>query len=162
MPLTFNVRHLEQKDLHLQGELSANELELNGVDELIRVDQPVRYDLHVQRLENAVLVQGRVTATLACECVRCLKPFTQPLELPQFACLLELTGDNAVRLDNDSVDLTPILREDMLLAFPQHPLCKTDCGGLQKPGLGRSQSPGAEADTTSSPWDALNKLKLND
>ena len=65
-----------------------------------------------------------------------------------------------VELINDSVDLTPYLREDIFLAFPQHPLCKSDCRGLaaRKPETGRRvDSPQAGA----SPWAALDKLKLD-
>ena len=36
-----------------------------------------------------------------------------------------------VAIENDCVDLTPFVREDILLEFPQHPLCKPDCGGLK-------------------------------
>jgi uncharacterized metal-binding protein YceD (DUF177 family) len=58
------------------------------------------------------------------------------------------------------VDLTPFLREDILLELPQHPLCKPDCSGLKKPKAGKSKknSPGATAD--SSAWSELDKLKF--
>ena len=45
---------------------------------------------------------------------------------------LPLVGEEKVAVDNDCVDLTPYLREDILLAFPQHPLCEPDCRGLPK------------------------------
>ncbi len=38
----------------------------------------------------------------------------------------------AVPIKNDCVDLTPWVREDILLGFPQHPLCRPDCGGLKE------------------------------
>ena len=48
---------------------------------------------------------------------------------------LPLEGEEEVPVINDCVDLTPYMREDILLAFPQHPLCEPDCGGLQaQPG----------------------------
>jgi uncharacterized metal-binding protein YceD (DUF177 family) len=44
---------------------------------------------------------------------------------------LPLEGEDKVPVDNDCVDLTPFVREDILLEFPQHPLCKPDCGGIE-------------------------------
>ena len=40
------------------------------------------------------------------------------------------------------VDLTPELRESILLALPSHPVCRTDCGGLC-PRCGRRLAEGA-------------------
>ena len=61
----------------------------------------------------------------------------------------------------DSVDLTPYIREDIVLALPTHPLCRKDCPGL--PGMAKQTLRTADTSTssgTSSPWDELNKLKL--
>jgi uncharacterized protein len=160
-PLIVNLRHLAKRDLLLQGELSGEELELNGLDDLIRVSAPVRYDLQVQKMEESILVQGHVATTLDCQCVRCLKPFPVPLNIAHVTLNLPLAGEEAVPLDGDLVDLTPYLREDIVLAFPQHPLCDPGCAGLQKrPASETEAQPGEQSQTTSSPWAALNKLKL--
>lgn len=162
MPLLFNIRHLERKPLVLRGELPAAELELDGIDELIRVGRPLRHDLEVERHERSILVHGRLELQLQCECVRCLKAFEQRLELADWACLLPLEGEDKVLVTNDCVDLTPYMREDILLTFPQHPLCESGCRGLPatprtsvKPPSGASQT-----EVISSAWAELNKLKL--
>src|ERR1041384_890940 len=117
MPLLFNVRYLEkQQTLSLAGELSPAELEVESLDELVRTELPLRYDLEVQELDDSILVQGSLRLTLRCECARCLKPFTQELNLDDWACHLPLQGEEKVLISNDSVDLTPYLREDILLA----------------------------------------------
>ena len=54
MPLTFNLRHLEKRDLELEGELSAEELDLDGIDEIVDVPGPVRYELVAERLSQSV------------------------------------------------------------------------------------------------------------
>src|ERR1051326_3038427 len=116
MPLLFNVRHLEkQQTLSLAGELSPAELELESLDELVEAKSPLRYDLELQELEGSILVQGSLRLTLRCECARCLKPFVQELILDDWACHLPLKGEEKVPISNDSVDLTPYLREDILL-----------------------------------------------
>ena len=163
MPLQINLRHLEEKNLTLQGELAAAELELESLDELIGVRRPLCYDLEVEKLEHNVLVQGKLHITLDCECARCLKPFDYALNLDQWVCHLPLEGEEAAVVAGDCIDLTPYLREDILLAFPQHPLCEPDCGGLagSQRGPGPEPSGLAKSTTTSSAWAELNKLKFD-
>jgi len=162
MPLLFNIRHLDQKDLSLQGELPVAELALDDVDELIHLPSPLRHDLEVQKLGSSVLVRGSLRLTLRCECARCLKVFSYELELPQWSCHLPLSGEDSVTVVNDCVDLTPYLREDILLEFPQHPLCEPECGGLLKAPPGKAKQSGKPVDpgAGSSVWAELDKLKL--
>ncbi len=155
--ITVNLRHLEKQDLHLKGELPVEALDFGVKDEMIRLEQPLRYDLQVEKLHDAVLAAGSLRLTLDCECVRCLKQFKSQLSLPHWACHLPLTGEDRVSIDNDSVDLTPYVREDMLLEFPQHPLCKPDCAGLKKP---KAKKAAGKVESRSSAWAELDKLKL--
>ena len=151
MPVRFNLRQLEEKNLRLQGAVPSVELELEHLDELIHVVGPVNYDVEVQRMESGVLVQGRLWLEVDCECVRCLKRYRQVLEVKDWATLLPLEGEDEVPVLNDSVDLTPYLREDMVLAFPQHPLCSPACGGLVEKGSeGRSGAVERSANSGSS------------
>jgi uncharacterized metal-binding protein YceD (DUF177 family) len=87
--------------------------------------------------------------------VRCLKSFEYQIELDHWAVHLPLEGEEKVSHKGDFVDLTPWVREDMLLEFPQHPLCQMDCGGLRK----SEKKPAAKQDAQST-WAELNKLKL--
>ena len=160
MPIRVNLRHLEAHEVHLQGELSAEDLNLEVHDQMIEARQPLKYDLEVQKLEHNLLAQGSLSLVLDCKCVRCLKPFEFLLELDHWTVHLPLLGEEAVPVLNDCVDLTPYIREDIVLALPQHPLCEPECKGLPAPhkglalgGLGKEQPP-------SSAWAELNKLKL--
>lgn len=154
MSLKINLRHLEAHDVHLTGELPVKELDFGLRDEMIRAEKPLCYDLHVEKLHNALLVQGKLELMLNCQCVRCLKPFQKKMSLGNWALHLALVGGEKVSVDNDCVDLTPFVREDILLEFPQHPLCKPGCVGLKKINT-RSRS-----ELKSSAWTELNKLKL--
>ena len=162
MPITFNLRQLEEDSLQLIGEMPTAELELETMDELIKTSHPLTYDLEIQILENAILARGLIELTLDCECVRCLKPFPFLIQLTEWACHLPMEGDDKVPVVNDCVDLTPHIREDIVLAFPQHPLCKPDCSGLANTQKEPEKGPGAAAkpESSSSAWSALDKLKL--
>jgi uncharacterized metal-binding protein YceD (DUF177 family) len=151
--ILVNLRHLESHELHLKGELPVEELELDLHDEMLRADKPLQYDLDVEKLHDAVLVQGKLDITLACQCVRCLKPFPMRLSLGHWALHLPLEGEDKATVDNDCIDLTPFVREDILLEFPQHPLCKPECSGLKK--ISKKNH-----DENESAWSKLNKLEL--
>ena len=162
MPLLINLRHLEKKDLQLKGELTPQELELADITGVVEMIEPLKYDLEAEKLENALLVQGTLKLKLDCECVRCLKPFKYKIQLDNWAAHLPLKGDEKVEVINDCVDLTEPIREDILLAFPQHPLCKEDCKGLPAGSAAKLKkvSGAGKIEEQSSAWAELDKLKL--
>jgi len=75
---------------------------------------------------------------------------------------LPLEGEESVPVVNDCVDLTPYVREDILLEFPQHPLCDAECRGLPNSISGKATKPlkSDQAETGSTAWSELNKLKF--
>jgi len=160
MPLLVNLRHLEKHDLTLKGELPAEELDIDTRDEMVQLAEPLRYHLEVQKLTDALLTRGKLVLPLTCECVRCLKSFEYRLELPDWTCHIPLEGEEKTPIVSDCVDLTPFLREDILLELPQHPLCKPDCGGLKKPKVGKSKQNSLGVTPDSSAWSELDKLKF--
>ena len=160
-PLAVNLRHLKDKSVVLQGEISAEELQIECLDELVHARAPLKYDVEVEMLESNLLVQGTLKITLECECARCLKPFSYPLTLEDWVCHVPLQGEEAAPTINDCVDLTPYVREDTLLAFPQHPLCKPECGGLPPTPHSLKPEPGGEPKPTASAWAELNKLRFD-
>jgi uncharacterized protein len=160
MPLIVNLRHLEEKDAVLRGELSLDELDLDVRDDMVKVTQPLRHDLEVQLLDGGLLLRGSLRLVLECRCVRCLKPFTRELELKAWMRHLPLEGEERVPVVNDCADLTPYVREDMLLELPRHPLCKPDCGGLIKTKTSEAKSGGGGDERIPSAWAELDRLKL--
>jgi uncharacterized metal-binding protein YceD (DUF177 family) len=162
MSLVVNLRQLDAYDVRLKGTLAVEEMDIDTRDEVIQVAQPLEHDLEVQKLENSILVQGHLHLNLECQCVRCLKRFQYCLELESWTCHLPLQGEDRVAVVNDCVDLTPYVREDILLEFPRHPLCNAECRGLPKTSVGKSKNTSGTGKTEvgSSAWAELNKLKL--
>jgi uncharacterized metal-binding protein YceD (DUF177 family) len=73
------------------------------------------------------------------------------IEVPGFAVHIELHGP-------ETVDLTPLMREDLLLNLPAHPRCDRDGNRVCK----GKQLETVEQDTKRKlDWSALDKLKLN-
>lgn len=162
MPLLVNLRHLQAHNAHLQGELSVEDLDIDSRDEVIQVNQPLQYDLEVQKIEGGLLLQGRLHVLLDCRCVRCLKAFQTPVDLKHWTFLVPLEGEEMAPVVSDCVDLTPFVREDILLEFPRHPVCDPECRGLPKTYAGKPKKPGGAGKTEagSPAWAELNKLKF--
>ena len=162
MPLSVNLRHLEAHNIRLAGSLPIAELDLDPRDEVIQVCHPLEHDLEIQKLEDGLLVQGHLSLALECECVRCLKHFQYHLQINRWTCHLPLQGEDAVTVVSDCVDLTPYVREDILLEFPRHPLCNPECRGLpgMSAGTSGSSSDVGKTEMGSPAWAELNKLKF--
>lgn len=100
---------------------------------------PVELDLRLEAVMEGVLITGSAAATLEGECVRCLEPIRDEFEV-RFQELFvyddirdsaEAEEDDEVSmLEDDLVDLEPLLRDAVVLALPFQPLCQDDCPGL--------------------------------
>lgn len=162
MPVTINLHHLKKKSQVLQGEMAITELQFEGMDDCVQLGLPLTYELEAQLLSGAVLVRGSLQIILHCTCVRCLKSFDKEIRLDDWICELGFEGETGVKLTNDCVDLTPHIREDILLAFPQHPLCEAESCRIPdlKVNQGQRAQPSRPVEDSGSPWAALDKLKL--
>lgn len=87
---------------------------------------------------EGVLVSGTVHAEVAGECGRCLDPFTDTLSVamqelfvyPGSTTDATTEDDEVSRLEQDLLDLEPVIRDAVVLALPMTPLCEPDCRGL--------------------------------
>jgi uncharacterized protein len=95
-------------------------------------------DLRLESVSEGVLVSGRATAPLAGECGRCLREIQDRLDVRyqemyayRHSTTEETTDEDEVgRIHGDLIDLEPALRDAVVLALPNHPLCRADCPGL--------------------------------
>jgi len=110
--------------------------------EVLRVPEgsEVEIDLRLEAVMEGVLVTGTATAGLEGECVRCLEPISDDVEVTFQELYVyddqghvptdEAEDDGVSRLVDDLVDLEPLLRDAVVLALPFQPLCEDDCPGL--------------------------------
>ncbi|NGO39614.1 hypothetical protein G4L39_09430 [Limisphaera ngatamarikiensis] len=160
-PLQVSLERLVREEVRLAGTLTAEELELETRDAMIAVAGPLRYAFQVTRVTNDLLLEGRLEIELDCTCVRCLRPVRHRVLLEDWRCVVPLTGPERVIPEGDVVDLTPYVRDDILLAFPLHPLCEPGCPGLLHSESGRAASTGfQEGWGAPSVWSKLDELNL--
>ena len=90
--------------------------------------------LRISRTAQGLLLQARMRAESQAECGRCLELYVQSLEV-EFTelyafSLNSVTESGLLVPETGVIDLSPIIREEMLLAFPLNPICRPDCRGL--------------------------------
>lgn len=116
---------------------------------------------------EGVLVTGSASAALAGECARCLEPISDEVEV-RFQELFvyddhDVDPDEELEvsmLQDDLVDLEPLLRDAVVLALPFQPLCTEDCPGLcAECGARLADDPDHGHDEAVDPrWQALSTL----
>jgi uncharacterized protein len=99
--------------------------------------------VRLMRTNHGVLVQGSLEGETQVACSRCLAPVPVALDVQVeevFMPTIDMaTGrsikpeeeDEALWIDEHHIlDLSEVLRQDVLLELPPHVLCKEDCRGL--------------------------------
>lgn len=126
---------------------------------------PVELDLRLESVVEGVLVSGTATVQLRGECVRCLGPISDELEVEIQELYVypgvEPDNDLASRLEGDLIDLEPLLRDAVVLDLPFQPLCREDCAGLcVECGANLNESPDHHHGQDLDPrWAALRTLE---
>lgn len=117
----------------VQGEVPAPEGMGNDVIG-VPAGSPVRLDLRFEAVVEGILVTGVAGLQLAGECARCLSPISgeQEIEVQELFLFPDKEPEDveASRVEGDSVDLEPVLRDAAVLELPFIPLCRVDCAGL--------------------------------
>lgn len=161
-------RELARLDLERQGP-GRSSLELSGEVRLDwGPDRPgeasVQGRLQVDNLDSRFLLSGELSASGRGECARCLEPCEIRWQVPVECMVLrdvdsdEGQADSMVILQQTGeVDLREVIRESLLLAFPQTPLCRDSCLGLcPHCGINRNEGRCDCEDTPTDPrWEGL-------
>lgn len=127
--------------------------------------EEIELDDHEARLKNAARVAGKLTgriaetdvegtiqAELELECTRCLQKIDKKFEIPFSAAFV--TAENYTQakeaelsakdldvsvFEGNEIDLTELVREQILLNLPEQIFCREDCKGLcEKCGANRN------------------------
>ena len=151
--MKIHLRQIHADGLHLEGEEECPIPDLAAED--VRCTGALRYALDLGISEGALWATGSLTQPVELRCVRCLEPFPFDIEAKAFSIHLDLTGPEVV-------DLTPYVREDILLNLPAHPHCDRE-GGKKCPAETKMAiAPSPSEDGKRQPdWSALDKLKLS-
>ncbi len=148
------------KDIDVEVDSSLLEL---GDKRIATQDVPVLF--HLESTNTGIVVRGTVSAEYHDTCRRCLKDVSDRAAVDISEIYQrEITDPDAYLLEGEQLNLAPLVREHLLLALPDAPLCRADCPGLC-PVCGADKSNPAEADCGCSVaaadprWAALEALR---
>jgi uncharacterized protein len=119
------------RDVQLPAALGIDVIGVAAGDHII-------LDVRLESVVEGVLVSGTASMTVTGQCARCLDPLNDRLEValtelfayPDTATDGTTDPDEVSRVVDGLVDLEPVVRDAVLLALPQAPLCSEDCLGL--------------------------------
>jgi len=151
--MKVHLKQIPPEGLHLEGEEDCliADLESEGV----RCAGPMRYQIDVGVAEGSLWANGSLKQPVELTCVGCLEKFVHKIKVPAFAVHTELHGP-------ETVDLSPFMREDILLNLPAHPRCDREGGRVCKvTSTGEAAATKEErAAKREHDWGELDKLKI--
>jgi uncharacterized protein len=151
------VDQIREGGLHLDqpfGQEQVARALQEGGDTGFRAARGFQLEVDLQKVASGVVVRGSFEAEVVAPCKRCLKEvavalpvsFTLNLVDEQLANDAGLDGEEGGAaepagsftlddadeevFDGKTIDLDPIVREQVLLALPMYALCSEDCKGL--------------------------------
>jgi len=148
--LTFNVAQLLKESVGATRSATVvadvyrlvPELAESGVPDV--VEQPeLSGRVRLMLTGDGILAQGDLSAELTLPCSRCLEPVVVPIDIELeevFTPTIDVITGQAIKSEEDDralwidehhiLDLSEVLRQDVLVAVPMHPVCREDCRGL--------------------------------
>lgn len=146
--MKFNVAQLLKSPAGASREHDLDD-DISGIDPGLEVVKPLTGRVKLLRTNEGILVTGHAQTQVCVPCRRCLTPTMVAVEFDlqeQFCPSIDLiTGatiqmedgeDLATRIDSrHMLDLTEVVRQNLLLSVPLSPLCDLQCRGLC-PGCG--------------------------
>jgi uncharacterized metal-binding protein YceD (DUF177 family) len=150
-----HLKQIPPEGLHLEGDEDCLIADLES--EGIRCAGPMQYNIDLGVAEDSLWANGSLKQPVELTCVGCLEKFVQVVQVPAFAVHTELHGP-------ETVDLSPFMREDILLNLPAHPRCDADgtrkCKVTAKLRDVSQEDRKRRAAKREHDWEALDKLKL--
>ncbi|PWU07507.1 MAG: hypothetical protein C5B47_06035 [Verrucomicrobia bacterium] len=115
---------------------------------------PLKYRLEGNVSKGELYIMGVLSLKVRLQCVACLRFFEYNIHIDNLLLQIPLDG-------RESVDLTPLVREDILLALPLYPRCDStrerSCAITFPTEAKAVDGERSESDTA---WEALKKLNI--
>jgi uncharacterized protein len=147
----------EYRDVDVTGHLGEARTELATL-----VDHPIEARLRLESVVEGILVTGSVEGDAVLTCARCLKEIRSraSVEVTElFARPGTDVEEEAYPIEGVEIDLSPMLRDALVLSLPLNPVCETACAGIC-PQCGKDLSDGHVHEEGLDPrWTELSALK---
>lgn len=132
------------------------------------VDGALGVDVVVEAATEGIVVTGTVSGVSRAPCRRCLDDVDEPLVLDVREIFeRHPTEGETWPIEDERIDLTPVVRELALLSLPLAPLCRDDCAGPDTDRFPTGPADDADDEAATEPprdprWAALDALTFGD
>ena len=162
-PFRVTVRDL----INRPGEMREHRVDVPSPEQFgeglvaVREGSELEIDARFESVHEGILATAEVDAIAEGECGRCLIDIALPVRV-EFQELFAYHSGEAFEYEvqDDHVDLEPLIRDAVVLALPFQPVCRPDCPGLD-PNTGERLAEGtrAQEDAPIDPrWSALREI----
>ncbi|UVI32458.1 YceD family protein [Paenibacillus spongiae] len=136
--MEIHIQELASKGTKTSIRKSLNAGWLQEVRKDILHVGPMEVELEASGQNGIVHLDGEFSLDIEMACSRCLEPVKQHIAVPfheRFKPANTRSGeaaeeDEVIVVEEDKLDLEPLIEESMMLSLPFVPLCGEDCKGL--------------------------------
>ena len=151
--MQIDLRQLEEGHTRLGLEMEPGSVGITP--EELGVDGPLRLSLDLDRRGDEIWIRGKVQLVALQQCSRCLRDFSESLDLEFDVFCAKVRSINAVGAkavdevdegvhfhDGRVLSIDAEIREAVILGIPMKPLCRETCAGLcPRCGEDRNEGP---------------------
>jgi uncharacterized protein len=137
----------------------------SGKSDDVRSIDPVACRAEIDRIQSRIQIRLFYQGKAELVCARCLESFSMPVN-GETTVIATFTSEQGIHLiddeeyggecidrENHEIDLSAIIRDELLTALPMMPLCSEQCAGIRGPEA-------ASVAGIDPRWNALKKLKI--
>jgi uncharacterized protein len=139
--MRIDVRELELGPVNLEGEVLETDLDLDPSE--VSVPEKIMVHLTAERQLREIRVRGNFRVAVELPCSRCLEPVRLPIRA-DFDQFYESNSEHVLEgeielqekdteigfFSGDFIEVSDIVREQIVLALPMKPICQENCKGL--------------------------------
>lgn len=174
--MKINVAHLLKQDIGATADYHVAEdpIDPHGENAGLREAGAlaIAADIVATHTNPGAYLEGEADASVEAACARCLRAIAAPVHTDfaeqYYATIGVVRGEALAEPPRDAkvigsdfrIDLTPLLREELILATPLAPLCRPDCRGLcEVCGRDLNLEPHGHDEPADERWARLQALK---
>jgi uncharacterized protein len=129
----FQEVQIDVRDILIEGVGFSREYKIEGetpVLESVQLTKPIEGEISISRLDSGLFVKGKVSTEIELECHRCLRTFSRPVGIRFKQLFSQKPGDDEMSIKNASIDVAPLIEQEIILSLPIKILCQPDCQGI--------------------------------
>ena len=126
--------HINVRDLLIESvghnrsyKISGERPDLEG----IILTRDIEGEMQISRLDSSLLVSGQLSTAIELECHRCLSTFTRPIRFNLHQEYSETPVEDQLPITDETIDVAPLMEQEIILGTPLKVLCRKDCPGIQ-------------------------------